>query len=77
MFGFSSDNEVHVVAKNSHIRWKLLPFLDEEEVNEDEKDFTKIIKSKVIMAAEKSYMTYSIDRQKTLNHSRVGVLGVG
>ena len=40
-----------MVAKNSHIGWKLLPFLDKEEVDEDEKD-----SSKIITAAKKSYI---------------------
>ena len=46
------DNEVHQVAKESHLGWKILPYLDEEEVAEDEKDSSCIIKSKDVSAAE-------------------------
>ena len=66
------DNEVHQVAKDNHLGWNILPFLDEEEVAVEEKDSARIIKSKDVVAAEKSFMSFSIDKQKTANHKAGG-----
>ena len=63
------DDEVHQVAKESHLGWKILPYLDEEEVAEEEKDSSRIIKSKDVSAAEKSFLSFAIDRQKNLSHT--------
>ena len=51
----------------------MLPYLDEEETAVEEKDSLKLIKSKAIAAAEKSYMTYTLDKSKTSTFSRGGV----
>ena len=56
------DSEVHQMAKDSHIGWSLLPYLDEEEIATEEKDSLKIIKSKDVTAAEKSFMTFTLDK---------------
>ena len=61
------DSEVHQVAKDSHIGRNLLPFLDEEETAYEERDSTRMIKSKDITTAEKAYMSYSLDKTKTSN----------
>ena len=66
------DSEVHQIAKDSHVGWSLLPYLDEEETAVEEKDSLKLIKSKAIAAAEKSYMTYTLDKSKTSTFSRGG-----
>ena len=66
------DSEVHQIAKDSHVGWSLLPYLDEEETAVEEKDSLKLIKSKDIAAAEKSYMTYTLDKSKTSTFSRGG-----
>ena len=42
------DCEVHQVAKDSHLGWSLLPLLGEEETAYEERDSTKIIKSKEV-----------------------------
>ena len=55
-------DSVHQVAKDSHIGWSLLPFLDEEETAYEERDSTRMIKSKDITTAEKAYMSYSLDK---------------
>ena len=47
------DSEVHQVAKDSHLGWNLLPFLDEEETAEEERDSSKLIKSKKVVAAKR------------------------
>ena len=47
------DSEVHQIAKDSHVGWSLLPYLDGEETAVEEKDSLKLIKSKDIAAAEK------------------------
>ena len=66
------DSEVHQIAKDSHVGWSLLPYLDEEETATEEKDSLKLIKSKDIAAAEKSYMTYTLDKSKTSTFTRGG-----
>ena len=68
------DCEVHQIAKDSHVGWSLLPFLDEEETAYEERDSSKLIKSRDIATAEKNYMTYTLDKSKTSNF-RSGVLG--
>ena len=70
------DSEVHQIAKDSHIGWSLLPFLDEEETATEEKDSLKIIKSKDVAAAEKSFMTFTLDKSKTSTFNR-GAAGRG
>ena len=55
----------------------LLPFLDEEETAEEEKDSTKVIKSKEVVAAEKAYKSFHIDRNKTANQKSGGRGGGG
>ena len=64
------DNEVHQIAKDSHIGWALLPFLDEEETASDEKESLKLIKSKAISDAEKAYMSFHVDKNKTSSYSK-------
>ena len=71
------DNEVHQVAKESHLGWNIITFLNEEEVDEEEKDSARIIKSKDVVAAEKSFMSFSIDWQKMANHKSGGRGGEG
>ena len=66
------DSEVHQIAKDSHVGWSLLPYLDEEETAVEEKDSLKLIKSKDIAAAEKSNMTYRLDKSKTSTFTRGG-----
>ena len=62
------DLEVHQVAKDSHLGWNLLPFLDEEETAVEERDSTRLIKSKEVVSAKKTYMAYHVDRAKTASH---------
>ena len=50
------DCEVHQVAKDSHIGWSLLPFLDKEEMAYEERDSTKMIKSKDITPQRRLYV---------------------
>ena len=64
------DNEVHQIAKDSHIGWALLPYLDEEETASEEKDSLKLIKSKDITTAEKAFMSFSLDKSKTSSFNR-------
>ena len=64
------DNEVHQIAKDSHIGWALLPFLDEEETASEEKESLKLIKSKAISDAEKAYMSFHVDKNKTSSYSK-------
>ena len=59
------DSEVHQIAKDSHVGWSLLPYLDEEETAVEERDSSRLIKSKDIATAEKNYMTYTLDKSKT------------
>ena len=59
------DSEVHQLAKDSHMGWNLLPFLDEEETAVEERDSARLIKSKEVVASEKAYMSFHIDRNKT------------
>ena len=40
--------------------WSLLPFLDEEETAYEERDSSKIIKSKDVVLAEKAFMSYHL-----------------
>ena len=70
------DSEVHQIAKDSHIGWSLLPFLDEEETAYEERDSSRKIKSKDIATAEKNYMSYTLDKSKTSNF-RSGGAGRG
>ena len=64
------DTEVHQIAKDSHIRWALLPFLDEEETAAEEKESLKLIKSKAISDAEKAFMSFHVDKNKTSTYSK-------
>ena len=64
------DTEVHQIAKESHIGWALLPFLDEEETAAEEKDSLKLIKSKVISDAEKAFMSFHVDKNKIYTYSK-------
>ena len=64
------DNEVHQIAKDSHIGWALLPYLDEEETATEEKESLKLIKSKAISEAEKAYMSFHVDKNKTYSYSK-------
>ena len=64
------DNEVHQIAKDSHIGWALLPYLDEEETASEEKESLKLIKSKAISDAEKAYMSFHVDKNKTSSYSK-------
>ena len=64
------DNEVHQIAKDSHIGWALLPYLDEEETASEEKDSLKLIKSKDISTAEKNFMSFNLDKSKTSTFNR-------
>ena len=64
------DTEIHLITKESHIGWALLPFLDEEETAEDEKDSLKLIKSKVITDAEKAFMSFHVDKNKIYTYSK-------
>ena len=64
------DNEVHQIAKDSHIGWALLPYLDEEETASEEKDSLKLIKSKDISTAEKAYMSFNLDKNKTSSFNK-------
>ena len=64
------DNEVHQIAKDSHIGWALLPYLDEEETATEEKDSLKLIKSKAISEAEKAYMSFNLDKNKTSSFNK-------
>ena len=66
------DCEVHQVAKDSHLGWSLLPFLDEEETAYEERDSSKLIKSKEVVTAEKAYMSYHLDKGKTASFSGTG-----
>ena len=70
------DSEVHQIAKDSHIGWNLLPFLDEEETAYEERDSTRLIKTKDITTAEKAYMSYNLDKTKTSNF-KSGAAGRG
>ena len=69
------DSEVHQVAKDSHLGWNLLPFLDEEEIAVEERDSTRLIKSKEVVSAEKAYMAYHVDSAKTASHKNSGGRG--
>ena len=69
------DCEVHQVAKDSHLGWSLLPFLDEEETAYEERDSTKLIKSKEVVLAEKAFMSYHIDHTKTASYRGGGGCG--
>ena len=42
-----------------------MPYLDEEETAVEERDSSRLIKSKDIATAEKNYMTYTLDKSKT------------
>ena len=64
------DNEVHQITKDSHIGWALLPYLDEEETATEEKDSLKLIKSKDISTAEKAYMSFNLDKNKTSSFNK-------
>ena len=64
------DTEVHLITKESHIGWALLPFLDEEETAEEEKESLKLIKSKVISDAEKAFMSFHVDKNKIYTYSK-------
>ena len=64
------DTEVHLIAKESHVGWALLPFLDEEETAEEERDSLKLIKSKVITDAEKDFMNFHVAKNKIYLHSK-------
>ena len=66
------DCEVHQVAKDSHLGWSLLPFLDEEETAYEERDSSKIIKSKEVVLAEKAFMSYHLDKGKTASFRGAG-----
>ena len=66
------DCEVHQVAKDSHLGWSLLPFLDEEETAYEERDSSKIIKSKEVVLAEKAFMSYHLDKGKTASFRGTG-----
>ena len=66
------NSDVYQVAKDSHLGWNLLPFLDKEETTEEEKDSSKLIKSKEVGATEKAYMLFHIDRKKTAKHKNGG-----
>ena len=46
------------MAKDSHLGLNLLPFLDEEKTAEEEKDSTKLIKSKELVATEKAILHF-------------------
>ena len=50
----------------------MLHYLDEEETATEEKDSLKLIKSKDIAAAEKSFTTYTLDKSKTSTFTRGG-----
>ena len=67
------DSEVHQIAKDSHIGWSLLPFLDEEETAYEERDSSRMITSRDIAKAEKNY---TLDKSKTSNF-RSGGAGRG
>ena len=64
------DTEVHLITKESHIGWALLPFLDEEETAEEDKDSLKLIKTKTISDAEKAFMSFHVDKNKIYLHSK-------
>ena len=70
------DSEVHQIAKDSHIGWALLPYLDEEETATEEKDSLKLIKSKDVAMAEKNFMSFTLDKSKTSTFNR-GAAGKG
>ena len=60
------------MAKDCHLGWSLLLFLDEEESAYEEHDSTKIIKSKEVVLAEKAFMSYHLDKGKTASFRGAG-----
>ena len=71
-----SDLDVHQVAQDSHLGWNLLPFLDEEETAVEERDSSRLIKSKKVVTTEKAFMAYHIEKRKsTLNGVNAGGVG--
>ena len=66
------DTEVHLITKESHVGWALLPWLDEEETAEEDKDSLKLIRSKTITDAEKAFMSFHVDKNKIYLHTKGG-----
>ena len=66
------ENEMHMVVQESHLGWKVAQELDKEELDVEEKDSAKILTGKTVASAEKSLMTYQLDRDKTSNHKYKG-----
>ena len=64
---------MHYIAKQSNLGWKRVPFLDEDELEDEDKEDTNLLTTKMVTAAEKAFMTYSIDRQKTANYVKDAV----
>ena len=50
----------------------MLPFLDEEETAYEERDSSRMIKSKEVVTAEKAYMSYHLDNGKTATFRGTG-----
>ena len=63
---------MHTVAKKSHIGWRVATVLDQDELELEEKEESKLLSTKAITAAEKQYMTFQIDKAKTLQYSKNG-----
>ena len=66
---------MHMVVQESHLGWKVAQELDKEELDVEEKDSAKILTGKTVASAEKSLMTYQLDRDKTSNHKSKGGAG--
>ena len=69
------ESEMHTVVQKSHIGWKVASVLDEDELAIEEKEDSKILSTKAVIAAEKQFMTFSIDKAKTLQYSKGGGYG--
>ena len=66
------ETEMHTVAMKSHIGWRVATVLDQDELDLEEKEESKLLSTKAITAAEKQYMTFQIDKAKTLQYSKNG-----
>ena len=69
------ESEMHTVVQKSHIGWKVASVLDEEELDIEEQEDSKILSTRAVMAAEKQFMAFSIDKAKTLQYAKGGGYG--
>ena len=72
-----TENEKHVVAQSSHLGWRVVKELDKKDPDHDEMEESKLVSEAAVVQAERQFMSYQLDMQKTLNFTKAGHGGRG